>query len=209
MAQVVKDLLATTSLLFDKSDALNDELQKLVKSAQRSSTQRDQEELTKVVVAGLDTSSVSLLATGAGAGAGAGGEAGVTVLQRALADCQAAAASIKKLHENRDAVVDARAEAIKVQEQLAREKAEKLADEISQSTKCVSWRVVQERVANFTPQQATGRILPLSRARAHLSPPFPPPLKPIPAATPTHPLDPRTRTLSPHCGAWLVAVRSR
>jgi len=131
MAQVVKDLLSTTSLLFDKSDALNDELQRLVKSAQRTSTQKDQEELTKVVVAGLDTSSVSML------NAGAGGEGGLTVLQRALADCEAAAASIKKLHENRDAVVDARAEAIKVQEQLARDKAEKLADEISQSTKCV------------------------------------------------------------------------
>lgn len=124
-------MLSTTSLLFDKSDALNDELQRLVKAAQRNSTQKDQEELTKVVVAGLDTSSVSML------NAGAGGEGGLTVLQRALADCEAAAASIKKLHENRDAVVDARAEAIKVQEQLARDKAEKLADEISQSTKCV------------------------------------------------------------------------
>ena len=200
MAQVVKDLLATTSLLFDKSESLNDELQKLVKSAQRSSAQRDQEELTKVVVAGLDTSSVSLLASGAGAGAG--GEAGVTVLQRALADCQAAAASIKKLHENRDAVVDARAEAIKVQEQLAREKAEKLADEVSQSTKCVFWRACDPQ------QQPEGS----SRFRtcAHLSHPhflfYNPSLL---ATTPTHPLEPRTRTLSPRSGAWLVAVRSR
>ena len=127
MAQVVRDFLSTTGHLFDKSGSVNEELQKISRNPATRAVLSQKEELSKIVVAGLDSSSLNLLR---------GGQEGVSatsVLQTALSDCRSTAASIKSLLENRDEVCDARAEAIRHHEQTARENREKLTEELRES----------------------------------------------------------------------------
>lgn len=130
MSQVVRDLLSTTSNLFDRSSNVNEELQRLAQNASARSINNHKVELSKIVIGGLDGTSLNLLSEGSGSQNG-GSMTGT--LHSALSDCRSAIASIKSLHENRDAVCDARAEAIRHHEQTAIENRAKLTEELRES----------------------------------------------------------------------------
>ena len=99
-ATATRDLLATTALLFDPSDAIFEETQRLARALQSRRAGAEAAELRRLVAAGVDVAA-PLIAADKGA-----------PLAGALADCRAAAEAIASLHESRDAVVEARREAM-------------------------------------------------------------------------------------------------
>ena len=120
-ATATRDLLAATSLLFDKSDAVFEETQRLARSLQARRAVAEASELRRLVASGLDASSPLIASDKAAPLAGA------------LADCRAAAAAIASLHENRDAVVEARREAMETAAAASSARRAKVAEELMAS----------------------------------------------------------------------------
>jgi hypothetical protein len=123
-ATATRDLLSTTSLLFDTSDAIFEETQRLARTLQSRRAGAESAEVRRIVAAGLDGSA----ATAAVAG---GGELGV--LGGALADCRAALGCIAALHQDRDTIVEARREAMDKAASASAEARKKLSEELAAS----------------------------------------------------------------------------
>jgi hypothetical protein len=138
-AGATRDLLSTTSLLFDKSEEVFEETKKLAKCIGSRAAFAGSAELQRLVAAGLDSSSLQTLsekipntsAAGLGSASGASAAAELPVLAAVLAECSAAAASIAALQLDRDAVVTARREAIAQREAAMGLKREALKEELS------------------------------------------------------------------------------
>ena len=94
-ASTLRDLLSTTDSLFNKSDELNAELQRLVRGIQSRRAPAEAAEIVRLAAAGVDAASLQLLSAPApGSAASAAGAPPPTVLEKALADCRAASAAM-------------------------------------------------------------------------------------------------------------------
>jgi hypothetical protein len=116
-ATATRDLLATTALVFDTSDTIFEETQRLARSLQSRRAAAEAAEVRRVAAAGLDGGAASAANAGALAGA--------------LADCRAAAAAISSLHKDRDAVVEARREALEKSAAASADARKKLTEELA------------------------------------------------------------------------------
>ena len=119
-ATATRDLLATTALLFDTSDTIFEETKRLASSLQSRRAGADSAEARRIAAAGVDGSAAVVAA-----------EKGALV--GALADCRAAAAAIAALHRDRDAVVEARREALEKAAAASAEVRRKLTEELNAS----------------------------------------------------------------------------
>ena len=90
-ATSLRDLLATTDLLFNKSETLNAELTRLVRAIQSRRAPAEVAEIVRIAAAGIDASSLQHLAAASGSGSTAPAP---TPLEQALADCRAASAAM-------------------------------------------------------------------------------------------------------------------
>ncbi len=95
-ASTLRDLLSTTDALFNKSDELNGELLRLVRAIQARRAPAEAAEIVRLAAAGIDASSLQLLAAppSAAGGSAAPASAPLTALEQALADCRAASAAM-------------------------------------------------------------------------------------------------------------------
>ena len=92
-ATSLRDLLATTDLLFNKSETLNAELTRLVRAIQSRRAPAEVAEIVRIAAAGIDASSLQHLAAASGSASGSTAPA-PTPLEQALADCRAASAAM-------------------------------------------------------------------------------------------------------------------
>jgi hypothetical protein len=93
-ASTLRDLLSTTDSLFNKSDELNAELQRLVRAIQGRRAPAEAAEIVRLAAAGVDAASLQLLGAPAPGSSSAASGAQPTVLEKALADCRAASAAM-------------------------------------------------------------------------------------------------------------------
>lgn len=93
-ASTLRDLLSTTDSLFNKSDELNAELQRLVRAVQSRRAPAEAAEIVRLAAAGVDAASLQLLGAPAPGSSAASGAQQPTVLEKALADCRAASAAM-------------------------------------------------------------------------------------------------------------------
>ena len=121
-ATAARELLATTALLFDTSDTIFEETSRLARALQSKRAGAEAAEVRRIVAAGVDGSAAAAAAAG-----------GRDVLAGALADCRAAAESLAALHKDRDAVVEARREALEKAATASAEVRRKLTEELNAS----------------------------------------------------------------------------
>ena len=96
-ASATRDLLQTTDTLFNKSEALNTELTRLVRAVQGRKALGEAAEIVRLASAGIDASCLQQLSAGSGAASPASEgspAAGPSVLEAALADCRTATAAM-------------------------------------------------------------------------------------------------------------------
>jgi hypothetical protein len=126
-ADATRALLATTSLLFDKSDELCDETRRLVRASTSRRAPAEAAEVSRLAAAGIPTAQVAALSA-----AGAGADA----LSRALVEARAAAASAAGLQADRDSIIEARRAAIAQRETALGAARERVTEELRSAARC-------------------------------------------------------------------------
>jgi hypothetical protein len=186
---VARALLATTSLVFDSSDELNDETRKLARAAAARRAPADAAEIKRLAAAGVPTAALAALRDGDGGGP----------LARALADARAAAEGVAALQADRDRVVDARREAIAAREAALATAREAVAGELRAAAACVS---LCTRARAVSAARERDELTPLPAPHPPVDP------RPLPSATDADYLAQLRAIVATHAGATAEGTSS-